>query len=74
MPSAIRQFLIVTRYEVVDAFRSRRALTLLLLYLLGSLAATNLFVHVLHKVENQLVEAMNLTPYDEAGGVTCAAG
>ena len=72
MPTALRQFWIVARYELIDAVRSRRAVTLLLLYLLGSLAASNLFVHVVHRIENRLVEAMQLTPYEEAGGVTRA--
>jgi len=66
----LRQFLIVTRHEIVDAFRSKRAITLILLYLLGAIAACNLFVYSLHKIENELVEAMGLVPYDEAGGAT----
>lgn len=66
------QFLIVTRHEIVDAFRSKRAITLILLYLLGSIAACNLFVYSLHRIEDELVEAMGLVPYGEAGGVTRA--
>ena len=66
----LRQFSVITRHEIVDAFRSRRAVTLLLLYILGSIAACNIFVHMLHSIETELVQAMGLTPYEEAGGVT----
>jgi ABC-type transport system involved in multi-copper enzyme maturation permease subunit len=67
-----RQFLIVTRHEIVDAFRSKRAITLILLYLLGSIAACNVFVYFLHQIETELVKAMGLVPYNEAGGATRA--
>ena len=41
----LKQFFCVTAYELIDAFRSRRAMILLTLYLLGSVASSLFFIH-----------------------------
>jgi ABC-type transport system involved in multi-copper enzyme maturation permease subunit len=61
---------VVALHEVVDGFRSRRALALFLLYLLGSVGSCLVFIKVLHSIEGELVSAMGLTPSGEAGSVT----
>lgn len=61
--------LTVARHEVADAMRSRRALVLLVLYLVGGIAATLLFVKVLHEVETQVMKTVGLDPAKKAGGV-----
>lgn len=70
MTSAQNQLGILTLYEVTDAVRSRRALTLLILYLVGSIASCWLFIQVLGRVERRLVESMSLPVSAEAGQVT----
>ena len=70
MKRFLRHFVVVAAHEIVDGFRSRRALALLLLYLLGSVASCLLFIKVLHSIEEELVTAMGLTPSAEAGSVT----
>jgi len=63
-------FRVVACNELVDAFRSRRAIALFVLYLLGSVASCTLFVRVLHNVEKELVTSLGLTPSAHAGTVT----
>jgi ABC-type transport system involved in multi-copper enzyme maturation permease subunit len=72
MKWGLRQTLVVARHECVDAFRSRRAITLILIYLLVAVTACNVFVYFLHRIENKLVEATGLEPFSEAGGATRA--
>ena len=61
---------VVARQEIVDAFRSRRVISLLVMYFAGAIAACALFVFVLHRIENQLVEAFGLSVSAEGGNVT----
>lgn len=61
--------LTVARHEISDAARSRRALVLLVLYLAGAVAATLLFVKVLHEVETQVAKGLGLDGARRAGGV-----
>ena len=70
MIRALQQFVTVTAYELVDSFRSRWALVLLILYLLGSIASTYGFIEVLHKVEVKVVESMGLTASKTPGSAT----
>ena len=66
----VRSVLAVAGHELTDSVRSRRALVLLILYFLGALAATLLFVKVLHEVENQVESALGVTKSNKAGGAT----
>ena len=66
----LHQFAVITRYEIDDALRSRRAVNLLLIYLLCSIAACIMFVHILHSIETELVQAIGLQPREETGGAT----
>lgn len=70
MSAGLSRGLIVAGHELTDAFRSRRALVLLVLFLLGSVGSTLLFIQVLHAIEVEVVTAMGLTPSDEPGGTT----
>ncbi len=63
---------IVAGQEWADAFRSRRALVLLVLYFVGALAATLLFIKVLHQVENQVESAVGISQSRQAGASTSA--
>jgi len=67
---SVAQFFTIAGYELIDAFRSKRAIILLILYLMGSIGASLVFINVLHKIERQTVEAMGLTPSDEPGATT----
>ncbi len=63
---------IVARQEWADAFRSRRAIVLLVLYFAGALAATLIFIKVLHHVENQVESAVGISQSRQAGASTSA--
>jgi ABC-type transport system involved in multi-copper enzyme maturation permease subunit len=65
-----RDVLIVARHELADAVRSRRAVVLLLLYLAGAMLCSVGFITVLHKVEVQLAETLNISASNSTGGVT----
>ena len=62
----------VARHELADSIRSRRAAVLLVIYFVGSLAATAMFVKVLHQVENQVEAAVGIAKSRQAGGATAA--
>lgn len=68
--SPLRSAIIVAGHELADSIRSRRALVVLILYFLGALAATLLFVKVLHEIENQLESALGVAKSGKAGGAT----
>ena len=70
MKRFVRHFAVIAVHEVVDGFRSRRALALVLLYLLGSVGSCLVFVKALHSIETELVGALGLTPSGETGSVT----
>ncbi len=70
MNVVFRQFGTVTANELVDSVRSRRALVLLFLYLVGAIVGCALFIQVLHKVEVKLVESIGLTASSDPGEVT----
>lgn len=69
---AWRSIRIVAGYELSDAIRSRRAVVVLLLYLLGAMAACNGFITVLHKLEVQLAEMLALPASAQVGTVVDA--
>jgi len=60
----------VARYELSDSVRSRRVIVLLFLYLAGSIAATAGFIHVLQRIEVQLVASLGLASAGQTGSVT----
>ena len=50
----MRSILLVTWFDLRESLRSRQAVALLIIYLLGSMAATGLFVALLSEIENAL--------------------
>ena len=70
IPATLRAVLVVAGNELADSIRSRRVLVMVFLYLAGSVAATAIFLHVLHGLENQLVEGLGLSSSAKTGGVT----
>jgi len=70
IPVSLRAVLVVAGNELADSIRSRRVLVMVFLYLAGSVAATVIFLHVLHGMENQLVEGLGLSSSAKTGGVT----
>ena len=70
IPTSLRAVLIVAGNELADSIRSRRVLVMVFLYLAGSVAATLIFLHVLHGIEGQLVETLGLSASGKTGGVT----
>ena len=72
MSSPLRSILIIARNELSDSIRSRRTAVLLLLYLLGGLAASYIFVKTLQKIEAQVAESLGVQAVQQAGSVTAA--
>jgi ABC-type transport system involved in multi-copper enzyme maturation permease subunit len=56
--------------ELADSARSRRVMVMLLLYLIGAMAGTALFIKLLQSIEVQLVQSLGLTTPKETGNVT----
>ncbi|WP_372807235.1 ABC transporter permease subunit [Pontiella sp.] len=69
-PSPVKSIWIHAVHEVRDAFRSRRAVFLLLIYLAGSVAASSFFINGMKKVEDRLLETLKLAESDSVGTVT----
>lgn len=66
----LSQWWVVARNELADAIRTRRAWILLLLYVAGSLLSCLMFIHVLHRIENQLLDSLGLSASADAGSAT----
>jgi ABC-type transport system involved in multi-copper enzyme maturation permease subunit len=62
----------VAWHELADSIRSRRAIVLLILYVLGAVASTLLFVKLLHTLENQLEKTVGVAEAQKVGGTTSA--
>jgi ABC-type transport system involved in multi-copper enzyme maturation permease subunit len=58
MKRFFRHLMILTRFELADSIRSRRAAVVLLLYLAAAILSTNAFVTALQKLEVQLGEIL----------------
>ncbi len=70
--TTLRNIGTVAWHELVDSIRSRRAIVLLILYMLGAVAATLVFVKVLHELENMLEKTVGIAEAQKAGGTTSA--
>jgi ABC-type transport system involved in multi-copper enzyme maturation permease subunit len=66
----MRDVWIVAWNECQDAFRSRRAIVLFLIYFAGGLLATNFFVSFVAQLEKQVLEALRVTPGASIGATT----
>lgn len=60
MKRFLQHLAILTRFELADAVRSRRAAVVLLLYLAAALLSTNAFVSMIQKLEVQLSDLLQL--------------
>lgn len=69
-PGTTKSIWIHTVQEVKDAFRSKRALFLLIIYLAGSIAASAFFINAMKKVEDRLLSTLQLAESDSVGKVT----
>jgi ABC-type transport system involved in multi-copper enzyme maturation permease subunit len=70
MTKSSHTFWIVARNELGDSARSRRVIVMVLLYVVGAMAGTALFISILQSVESQLVRSLGLAVPKGAGGVT----
>ena len=55
---ALRDALVVARFELAESLRSRRVLIFLTLYVASAIASTALFTEVLQKVEEELARSV----------------
>lgn len=70
MTPSIAGVAIMARHELADAVRSRRALVLLTLYLVGSVAATAIFATLLKHIEVEVSAAVGLESARQVGTVS----
>ena len=66
----MRSILLVTWFDLRESLRSRQAMALLIIYLLGSMAATGLFVALLSEIENALASSLSVSQTDRPGAMT----
>ena len=69
-PGTAKSIWIHASQEIKDAFRSKRALFLLIIYLAGSVAASAFFINGMKKVEDRLLTTLKLAESDSVGKVT----
>jgi len=70
MNRPLKTFGIIAGNEITDSARSRRVIVMVLLYVVGAMAATALFIKFLQSVETQLVTSLGLAAPRDAGSVT----
>lgn len=68
----LRQIWIVAGYEWFDALRSRRAIVVLLLYLIAAVCTMHWSINILQRMESELVKVLQL-PVSERAGVVSGA-
>jgi ABC-type transport system involved in multi-copper enzyme maturation permease subunit len=68
--SPAQVFGIVALHELVDSARSRRVLVTLLLFLIGAMAGTAMFIKFLQSIETQLAQTLGLAAPQAAGSLT----
>lgn len=69
-PKAFRSWMIITRNELADAVRSRRAGVVLLLYIAIASLTMNVFLSALQRIESQLAETLQISASGTPGTVT----
>ena len=65
-----RNITIFAGQELSDSVRSRRVIVMVLLYVLGAMGGTALFISFLQSIEGQLVQSLSLAMPTHAGSVT----
>jgi len=62
--------MIVARYELADAVRSKRAAVVMVLYMAGAIVSINGFISVLQRLEEQIARTLKINIMESAGAVT----
>ena len=70
MNSTTRSIAIIAGNELADSARSRRAIVMMLLYMIGAMAGTALFIGILNGIEREMTRSLGITASDNSGGVT----
>jgi len=68
--SPVKTICTLAGHELADSVRSRRVIVMMLLYLIGAMAGTALFISALQKIEGQLVQSLGLAAPNNTGSVT----
>jgi ABC-type transport system involved in multi-copper enzyme maturation permease subunit len=61
---------LIARNELADSARSRRVMVMVLLYFLGAMAASAMFISGLHHIEGELAKSLGLTAASGGEGLT----
>jgi ABC-type transport system involved in multi-copper enzyme maturation permease subunit len=67
--ASVRDALLVARFQVARAVRTRSALALCLLYLLGSAGATYVFTRILLEIENETARVLHVPEVEQPGAM-----
>ena len=68
----LRGIVLIAWFDLQESLRSRKALALLVIYLMGSMAATGLFVAVLSEIETAMAEALAVSATSKPGAMTAS--
>ena len=68
--AAVRDVLVIARFDLAESLRSRRALIFLALYVAGATGGVVLFTEVLQTVEEQLAEQLLVARTNQPGSLT----
>ena len=66
----MRDTLIVAWFDLRESLRSRKALALMVIYLIGAMAATGLFVALLAEVESAVASSLAVSQTNRPGAMT----
>jgi len=70
MSNEIKDIFLIARHDYRDAFRSRRLIVWLLLYLCIAFGGTLIFSQIMRKVEKEVANLVSVDSVDKAGSVT----
>ncbi len=70
MKRILRDAWLVASFDLRESLRSRRAIALLLLYAAGAVAASMLFLRILHNAELRLADTLHVPRTDRPGAMT----
>ncbi|MFT5684270.1 MAG: ABC-type transport system involved in multi-copper enzyme maturation permease subunit [Myxococcota bacterium] len=66
----MRNILLVAWFDLRESLRSRKALALLVIYLIGAMAATGMFVAILAEIEGAMATSLAVAQTDRPGAMT----
>jgi ABC-type transport system involved in multi-copper enzyme maturation permease subunit len=72
MSGGLRDFGVVAKHDLLDSYRSRRVIVWIIIYLLGSIASTLLFIKVIREIETEMAKVVHLSATEKPGTMTAS--